>query len=931
MRRGAGGGGPNRPLSVGKEPAGGLPLRAVERSPSRARSQGPSGSEPRDRRSNSQRRDHSSSSSSSSSTDSRSRGSPPTMSEQQYEEEMYRRLKSELSSDKDPKEREERIAKHIREMAKLSPVLFRHFMAKNAGNLSAMALIQQEQGQQQQESGGEALPSQLDPTQPGEAMPDSPNSRPLRSILKRKPNSGSPSPERSPSPLPPPQSALSQIEKVIQTLRKGGVKQEEKTAEKDESAPPPSGALRQLSSYMDIEDEEEYLYGNGPRKGPAQPQPESQSGPFWSAHRFEEKPQPGGAFRPLGGASQLDQKRVDPAPMAGPPSAKQHPFDMFEDLTAKMQKTEPPKGPLAFGTFEEKEKSYEQWRAAVFQKPEPEKPKESAPAQSSEPEGKESAEQLSSTVENILKSIGFNFELSQRMQELARQKKEGEQEAILINQSASFLGSADSDALTEDLTHVLQKEPAPVPPPAPAPASSPAPAVTSFLKEVEAATKVAREKALKAKEAEKRHIRGPRNPSVDKDLPRGRDSGGKERGEAARRTRRDSEGAEALSRFSGPGASDHSPYDPSVQDYQHQPYQPATQPPYAQFGYSDYELYQDNYFQDPHQPKPVRTSNLIALGGEGGGLEDSGSTRPRGFPDPRHPDYDRRDRSTDDTSFKKSGERVLIVKKQEDKDRVDSPGSDTSFSRRIVLPPKEKGKAPQREGKRHGSPESPRRSKHSRRSPLVEDRPSDRIIFQKSKASSTRQPEPSKSDSYRKIGRSPSPQLRLVFENKYKYLAPKGEGKTVDPKAKPEPSKPQGRSMLEFLKTKIQQELPKPDQKAETLKAEVARATKVAEDKVRLLARKKKLVTLEKELAALRQQHNELLRKRRRQKDGHRDPLLTENTKLQDEISAQIKLLREGKDLPTADLPASSHKGSSAPSDVVGYVCTGECFCFSTT
>nr|KAG5689568.1 hypothetical protein BaRGS_021089 [Batillaria attramentaria] len=71
-------------------------------------------------------------------------------------------------------------------------------------------------------------------------------------------------------------------------------------------------------------------------------------------------------------------------------------------------------------------------------------------------ENAESSENLSSTVENILKSIGFNFDLSRRMQELARQKKEQEQQGLTINQSASFLGSG---GLPHDITaSVFQKD-----------------------------------------------------------------------------------------------------------------------------------------------------------------------------------------------------------------------------------------------------------------------------------------------------------------------------------------------------------------------------------------------------------------------------------------------------------------------------------------
>ncbi|XP_076442277.1 uncharacterized protein LOC143281154 [Babylonia areolata] len=69
---------------------------------------------------------------------------PPQLTEKQFRDEMYRRLRSELTSSRDPVDREERIAQHIREMAKLSPTLFREFMANNAQNLSDMALMQTE-------------------------------------------------------------------------------------------------------------------------------------------------------------------------------------------------------------------------------------------------------------------------------------------------------------------------------------------------------------------------------------------------------------------------------------------------------------------------------------------------------------------------------------------------------------------------------------------------------------------------------------------------------------------------------------------------------------------------------------------------------------------------------------------------------------------
>ncbi|XP_060082972.1 zinc finger protein 318-like isoform X2 [Ylistrum balloti] len=57
--------------------------------------------------------------------------------------------------------------------------------------------------------------------------------------------------------------------------------------------------------------------------------------------------------------------------------------------------------------------------------------------------------------------------------------------------------------------------------------------------------------------------------------------------------------------------------------------------------------------------------------------------------------------------------------------------------------------------------------------------------------------------------------------------------------------------------------------------------------------RRQKIESLEAELQKLRKQQNEMMRKIRRQKDGHKDPVLLQNNKLQDDISAQISKLRK--------------------------------------
>ena len=69
--------------------------------------------------------------------------------------------------------------------------------------------------------------------------------------------------------------------------------------------------------------------------------------------------------------------------------------------------------------------------------------------------------------------------------------------------------------------------------------------------------------------------------------------------------------------------------------------------------------------------------------------------------------------------------------------------------------------------------------------------------------------------------------------------------------------------------------------------------------------RRKRLKALEKELDTLRRQQNELMRKKQRQRDGHKDPLLVENSLLQDEIAQQISALRHAADQNSSTLKAA--------------------------
>ena len=61
--------------------------------------------------------------------------------------------------------------------------------------------------------------------------------------------------------------------------------------------------------------------------------------------------------------------------------------------------------------------------------------------------------------------------------------------------------------------------------------------------------------------------------------------------------------------------------------------------------------------------------------------------------------------------------------------------------------------------------------------------------------------------------------------------------------------------------------------------------------------RQKRLSALERELDRLRKQESDMMRKKKRQRDGHKDPLILENSKLQEEITKQMSLLRKAAEM----------------------------------
>ncbi|XP_071078940.1 zinc finger protein 318-like [Haliotis cracherodii] len=78
--------------------------------------------------------------------------------------------------------------------------------------------------------------------------------------------------------------------------------------------------------------------------------------------------------------------------------------------------------------------------------------------------------------------------------------------------------------------------------------------------------------------------------------------------------------------------------------------------------------------------------------------------------------------------------------------------------------------------------------------------------------------------------------------------------------------------------------------------------------------RKKKLQLLEKELGKLKKHQNEIMRRRQRQRDGHKDPLLVQNSKLQEEISIQIRQLRKASEKSAFVLKQADKEDRNSPS-----------------
>ncbi|XP_076442274.1 uncharacterized protein LOC143281152 [Babylonia areolata] len=178
------------------------------------------------------------------SMDSQNRDNLFLMTEEEFRDEMYRRLREELNSDAE--EREQRVAKHIREMAKLSPTLFRRFMANNAEHLVAMATKQAQSRQCGDQEGRSEGRQPADCDDGGHSVGPGP---PPVSLVSAPPVS------------------IEQLDKVIDALRAGKARCGDRRLEEvRERAHSPTRVLQQVSDFFQVEEEEGGGWEHGGRE-----------------------------------------------------------------------------------------------------------------------------------------------------------------------------------------------------------------------------------------------------------------------------------------------------------------------------------------------------------------------------------------------------------------------------------------------------------------------------------------------------------------------------------------------------------------------------------------------------------------------------------------------------------------------------------------
>ncbi|XP_046571301.1 zinc finger protein 318-like isoform X2 [Haliotis rubra] len=406
-------------------------------------------------------------------------------------------------------------------------------------------------------------------------------------------------------------------------------------------------------------------------------------------------------------------------------------------------------------------------------------------------------EDMDKTVQNILKSIGFNFDLSKRMQELAKLKKQKEEEShFSINKNASFLGGGISSA--DIRAKLFKKEDAGTP-------------VESFVKE--------------AKETVKHSDKGYQDYPVDH-----------QRNE--------------------PLVVTHQDQNEKFRDIDliHQPTAPASQ-----------QTTPVSHFQPPPMQYPSFYSGMYhsAYGQQAG----HPSLVPPGNPHAHLP-----------PTYSYASPYTCA------QHSYSTPVSHLaqSYSSHMSPSPEIGSLKPRR----------PASSANLTIVPIADDEKKPKLTAPEV-TKKTMKREREKSPEYSRIVIAPKSKSKDERSPAQKILKVKRES-TKDKSKKPNSDNKLSDTILHKEKAQLSKPM------LQEQKDEVKPSTLSTSEKQSLLKecedRKKKLQVLEKELGKLKKHQNEIMRRRQRQRDGHKDPLLVQNSKLQEEITIQIRHLRKASE-----------------------------------
>lgn len=620
------------------------------------------------------------------------------------------------------------------------------------------------------------------PVQPGSAEP-----KPLKSILKK----SAPDPSaatRASAPVSVPSSVSSD------PYGHGQVK---KSAQKSLSS------LPGMSSYMDIEDEERFLYGEDEEK-----------------NRKEGSKRDSSEYRKENIAHQTSTYSG-----GYPPSDVRYPpqYGQSTDYQERAQTQQQKKEADLLSMFASQRGSSNLT---------PTTPYPPAPQSGSSPTDKKT--KYDPTIENILKSIGFDFEMSKRMQEKAHPtppKPKEDYHQYGIDQASSFLGGEFTDDMKKEIFPSKSKQES---------------MVDVLLREAKMTSPTSdKPKTLPVRDSSRE--RRDSQPSSDRSYSR----------DSYEDKSRPSAPSTSTSQppYSAAPTSSQAPYSVSSSAYPSStmpasygvttttatPYPSTT--PYAVSGFSSYAPPPTAYTTPP--PYGMPPPGHPSMWGAPPGLPRFMPPRPPyaspyGYP-PGYPPYGTQPPTTtsDSSKVKDLTSSTTIAKPTFQKKQSNLKTVELTGTKDLVEP-------------------APRKSETKTITVVKKVK---KVEKGKSKSSSS---------SSSVVSSTTSSSNRTVMPPKTKTVVKKTSEKP-SPKPSPKMSDREQIVITKVILTSKERE-------------------KVQKEKEQNIQRMK---ILEQELSSLRKQQNELMRKRRRQRDGHKDPILMQNSKLQDEISKQITKLKQ--------------------------------------